>query len=193
MFDSPPAVNPGSQAKIKKSDAELQICWAEVWVPGIPDVFGDVMSADEVRGMAHRFMRSGRLGAVDLEHDNLIRSAHVVESFIARDNDPDFIPGSWVVGVHVEDPNLWAMIKAGEINGFSMEAWAYRQPVEIALEIPEGGVSGWTEEREGHQHRFLVLFDDEGRFVGGSTDEVDGHRHHYRGRERARTPVFRGR
>lgn len=160
----------------KKADEELQIVWGEVYVPGIVDSEGDFMTSSEIREMAYRFMRSQRLDKVDVQHDNQEYDAHVVESFIARDDDPTFIPGSWVVAVHVADPTLWELVKSQEINGYSMEGLALTEGSTDYV-LPGTVVTGDTSETEGHAHRFKVFYDAEGNFLGGETDYVDGHRH----------------
>lgn len=162
--------------RIVKQDEELQLVYAEVYVPDIPDVDKEFMTRDEIRKMAHKFLASGKVNKVDTIHDNTATSCRVVESFIARDGDPDFIPGSWVAGVHIPDVNLWDKVKKGELNGFSMEALVIKTPRELELEIPEYLV-GETDVAEGHCHTFKVEYSDDGTFLGGSTDEVDGHVH----------------
>jgi hypothetical protein len=110
-------------------------------------------------------------------HNNRIaKGCSVVESFIAPENSSEFIPGAWVVGVHVPDPELWLSIKNGEINGFSMEALVKRFDRTVDLELPPI-VEGLTSKSEDHQHHFYVTYDTRGVFKGGTTDVVDGHSH----------------
>jgi hypothetical protein len=161
---------------IKKQDDELQIVWGEVYVPGIVDSEGDFMTTTEIREMAYRFMRSKRLDKVDVQHDNKEYDARVVESFIARDDDPLFLPGAWVVAVHIGDPELWALVKSQEINGYSMEGLALTSDSDEYV-MPETTITGETSETDGHKHRYKVFYDAEGNFLGGETDYVDGHRH----------------
>jgi hypothetical protein len=135
------------------------------------------MTTLEVRKMAYSFMYAGRLGKVDMNHDNTINGSMIVESFIARSDDAVFIPGSWVVGMHIPDKEIWGMIKSGEINGFSMQARAMKkEPTTLKVLIPEI-VTGTTDEADGHTHRFRVEFNDEGRLIEGLALEADGHVH----------------
>lgn len=162
----------------KKADDELQIVWGEVYVPDIPDSDGDFMVRDEIRKMAHDFIRGGRQAMVDVQHDNQLYGSAVVESFIVRDDDTLFIPGSWVVGVHIPSDEIWGQVKKGELNGFSMQADARRVRTQVAVSLPDDGiVKGDTSETAGHSHRFEVVFDEKGNFVGGKTDSVGGHVH----------------
>lgn len=162
---------------IKKVDEDKQIVFAEVYAPALlPDSDGDIMSSEEIELMAHNFMKSYSQGSIDVGHDNNIVAATVIESFIARKEDPIFIEGSWVVGIHIEDTEIWKSVKDGDLNGLSMEGIGKGTEREIEIEIP-AQVAGKTVKEEGHAHKFIVKFDDDGKFLGGSTDEVDGHSH----------------
>lgn len=160
---------------IKKSDDELQIVWGELYVPGVLDSQNDFMSSDEVLKAAYRWMSKGDVRCIDIQHDRNRTDAYVVESFIARKGDPDFIEGAWVVGVHVPDPDIWAAVKAGKLNGFSMMGPGLRGPQED-VSVPSY-VEGLTKAEDGHVHNFSVEYGPNGEFIGGRTDEVDGHYH----------------
>lgn len=167
-----------SSVTIKKQDDELQIAYGEVYIPMVPDSDGEFMTAEEIRKMAHRFLAKGIPGNIDSYHDNRLVGAVVVESFIARADDPVFIAGAWVVGVHIPDPDLWQRVKSGEFNGFSMEATVKRRDVELEMVLPDtikGGTfpAGDPE----HEHTFVVAYDDGGEFIGGRTNVVNGHYH----------------
>jgi len=161
---------------LKKFDEELQIVWAEVYAPNVLDSQGDFASAVSIRKAAYNFMERMRLDQVDHSHDNELVDAIVVESFIARKGDPEFIEGAWVVGMHVRNATIWNSIKSGEINGFSMEAALVRTPTKVVMDIPEY-LNGRTDYVADHEHSFSVKFDASGNLVGGETDTVDGHFH----------------
>ena len=166
-----------SDLVIKKSEERERMVWAEVYAPNRPDSGGDFMTADEIKNAAYQFMKSMRLDQIDSQHNNqLVDGAFIVESFIARKDDPHFIEGSWVVGMHVDNDDMWDKIEKGEINGFSMEALAVGEDVEVEVEIPPV-VSGTTSEDEGHSHTFYVTYDEQGTFMGGKTSTDDGHFH----------------
>lgn len=162
----------------KKFDEEKQIVYAEVYAPGLIDSQGDFMTGEEIEKMAWRFMAHGRVTKVDTEHDLIDNGSVVVESFIARPNDPDFIDGSWVVGVHIPDDANWEKVKKGELNGFSMYGGAVRKERVLEIEIPDDGIiKGDTAASEDHTHQYHVRFDEQGNFLGGYTDSVNGHQH----------------
>lgn len=161
---------------IKKQDAEQQIVFGEVFAPGVTDAQGDRMSVAEIAKAAYLFMEKGRLAKIDTNHDLHPNGSYIVETFIAREGDPTFIAGAWVIGVKVPDPALWSAIKKGELNGFSLDGAGFREEVTLEVEIPEA-LSGLTDRVEGHAHQFTVRFDADGNFLGGETDIVQGHRH----------------
>lgn len=163
-------------ALVIKSD-EQHLIYGEVYAPNRPDAQGEYMTATEIQKMAHAFLRTGKMGQIDLMHGNkLVEGASVVESFVSDEIDTRFIPGAWVIGVHVPDEALWASIKKGEINGFSMEALVTRHDMEVDLEIPPV-VTGMTCKTDDHDHKFFVTYDENGLFKGGITDTVRGHYH----------------
>jgi hypothetical protein len=168
---------PGAARPIKKSDEELQIVWGEVYAPDFPDSQNDYATRDTIRKMAYGFMQKGDMFAIDTGHSRKQSGACIVESFIARDDDPTFIPGSWVLGVRVPDEE-WALVKSGELNGFSMDGFGVRVETVLEIEMPNRVTGECIKAEDGHTHMFWVKYDDEGNFVGGDTDEgPDGHRH----------------
>ncbi|QHJ74647.1 hypothetical protein VH22019_00083 [Vibrio phage VH2_2019] len=165
------------QLRVKTTDDELQVLFAEAYAPVVvPDADGDVMTTEEIRKLAYRFMYKGDTHCVDTQHSRERNGSVIVESFIARKGDPDFIEGAWVVGIWVPDPLLWAQVKAGEFRGLSLDFSYTWDDVEYEIEIPEY-VEGETTAEDGHKHRFRVYFDDNGNFLGGETDFVNGHAH----------------
>jgi hypothetical protein len=105
----------------KKSDGKKQIVYGEVYVPDEKDTDGNWMTAETVEKMAHGFMSDLRLTQIDKNHDGETDKGVVVESFVARKDDPDFAEGAWVVGVKVRDKDTWESIEKGDITGFSIE------------------------------------------------------------------------
>lgn len=159
-----------------------QVVFAEVLVPNVVNSFGDIYTREAIVEFAYEFARQGY--GLDIDHDNVDVSGtkyYVAESFIARDGDPDFIDGSWVVGVKVLDADLWAQILAGEINGFSFEAEVAMQPVTF-LASDQRVIVGTTEPHplDGHTHTYTLVLDSLNRPFEGGTSVDDGHSHRIR-------------
>lgn len=154
-----------------------RIVYAEVLIPDVPNVFGDFHTKEMVRDFAYGFMSEGF--GLDVNHDNVVRAdLSVVESFIARKDDPDFIEGSWVVGVYVGDDEVWQMVRNGDITGFSWEGYVLMVPGELEMAGDFTRI-GSTEPDigDGHTHEFFAILDDDGRVIAGGTTETDGHSH----------------
>ncbi|MDR1648875.1 MAG: XkdF-like putative serine protease domain-containing protein [Synergistaceae bacterium] len=107
--------------EFKKVSGEKQIVYGEVYVPDKKDSDGNWMTAETIEKMAHDFMRKGGFNQISKGHDGQCDKGVIVESFIARDGDPDYTKGSWVVGVHVPDEKIWKQVKDGTLTGFSIE------------------------------------------------------------------------
>lgn len=162
---------------VKNDGAEQHMLYGEVYAPNRPDAQGEYMTAETIRKMAHQFVRDRMFDQIDLMHNNeVVGKAEIVESWIAQDDDTTFIPGSWCIGLHLENEQLWQAFKDGQLNGFSMEAMVSKVEREVELEIPPV-VTGLTSKAEDHEHRFFVAYDDNGKFLGGRTDVVNGHDH----------------
>jgi hypothetical protein len=164
--------------RLVKFDEELRLVYAEVYAPGRPDSQGHFMSKETIRKMAHGFLAKMRTKQVNLEHGDDLVDAVVVESFIAREDDPVFIPDSWVAGVHIADAALWEGVKSGEINGFSLEGVGVKETKLLEISVPEM-ISVATEPGpNGHIHYATLRFDEDGNLVEGRTDtDQDGHWH----------------
>lgn len=154
-----------------------QIVMGEVYVPMSLDADQEFMTAEEIRKMAHAFLGKQLTTHVDTQHNNEKNGCIVVESFIARDGDPDFIPGSWVIAVWCP-LEMFNKVLSGEINGFSVEAEVLRKDRRLAYDLPDE-MYGMTSVKEGHDHRFKIYINDEGLFAGGITapSGEDGHYH----------------
>lgn len=162
--------------KLAKEDQQL--VFAEVYCPDTPDSDGEFMDAEGVQEAAYRFMKTMKLDSVDTQHNNeLVPGCCVVESFIARKGDPDFIEGAWVVGMHIDHAETWDKIKKGEINGFSIEAMVNKTLTEVEIIVPPFLNGKTFKADDGHAHSFSVSYNDQGVFLGGETGITNGHRH----------------
>lgn len=120
--DAPPA----QSGRFVKFDLEKRLVYAEVYLPDVEDAHGHQMTRAEIEKMAHGFMKAQRTNMIDVQHDNQTDyGCYMVESFIARDSDPDYVPGSWVACVKVENDEIWKAIKSGELTGFSFEGLGF--------------------------------------------------------------------
>lgn len=164
----------------KSVDQAERLVWAEVYIPNVPDSDREFMTPEEIKKMSYGFMRDMNLTSVDHQHDNvLVDGCCVIESFIARKGDPEFVEGAWVVGMHIDNDDAWERVEKGEINGFSMQAMVIKEPKDVILQMDDI-LEGFTmkSEKDQHFHEFLVSYDSDGNFRGGKTTKAeDGHFH----------------
>lgn len=163
--------------RVKKVDEDKQIVFGEVYAPHVIDTYGEMMLPDDIEIMAYRFMEMSHLRrSIDTGHDEISNGSYPIESFIAREGDPDYTPGAWVLGVKVVDENVWASVKKGELNGFSFQAMVRKLPAVVELTVTRDNF-GETEQVESHSHLYFVELNDDGKVVRGRTTSDNGHSH----------------
>lgn len=90
-----------------------------------------VFGKDTIKKIATNLFKKGYNTSMNVEHSNISAESYIYSSYIV---DPDLglyppkgleeLPeGSWIIGVKVESPSLWADIKSGKKNGFSVEGF----------------------------------------------------------------------
>lgn len=165
-----------------KSD-DQQIVMGVVYAPNMIDTQGEAMTAAEIRKMAYKFILNNRLDQIDFLHDSEPTGSKIVEFFFARECDPLFPVDSWVIAVWVPNPAIWALIKAGVINGFSFgatdgverEMWVHLDHPVKAVGTTE--LSDETGPLPAHTHDATVYFDENGDVIPTMTGETLEHRH----------------
>lgn len=161
----------------KDVNSDKMIATGVVYVPDVLDTHDEMMLAADVELMAHRFMGTLKNNQIDLMHNNRLVKATAVESFIVCADHPIYPEGAWVLSIKIEDPELWADIKCGKFNGFSVETFITKIDAIVELTF-NSQVFGLTEKADGHEHYFFIQVDDDGRIVGGTTSAAeDGHVH----------------
>lgn len=171
-----------SQKVVIKSE-ERRLVYGEVYAPLHIDTDQEAMTAQEIEKMAHRFLQKGRTSKIDVQHNYEETGCYVVESFIARKDDPDgFVEGSWVLGVKIPSEELWEAVKKGDLNGFSFAGISKKDQIEVEVQVTRKLV-GMTEQSAkdellpAHYHTLNLEFDQDGRMVPGVTDTVLSHSH----------------
>lgn len=172
------------QFKVSKTSDDPIYHYAEgvVYAPNELDSDAQYMGAEDIQKMAHDFIASGHVLQIDTNHDNYLNGCEVVESFIARKDDPDYPENAWVMKIRMtEDSPVWEAIKRGELNGYSVEMYVNILPETVLvdmvkLEIGETEVNG-TDDLPDHTHEFYVEFNEKGRIIFGKTSEEHGHSH----------------
>jgi|688.fasta_scaffold105848_2 hypothetical protein len=87
-------------------------------------------SKETIAKIQEKFMRETRLGATNLDHNEQVHGgSFVFESWLTEDDSDKAnsvyklgVPiGTWMVKMKVTDPKVWAMVKEGKYQGFSIE------------------------------------------------------------------------
>lgn len=180
MLETVTEVGQDSETFSIKRDANgfERVVFAELILPESLNRFGDFHTKRSIREFAYAFMIHGF--GIDIEHDGTDRTGRVniVESFIARPGDPDFVEGAWVIGAYIPDDELWQKVLDHDLNGFSYEALVQMLEVEMLVPVIRA-VVGVTESDpfDGHTHEFFVLLDQHGDIVAGGTKDTNFHSH----------------
>jgi DNA adenine methylase len=99
--------------------------------PEVVDAQGDIYSAEEIRGAAHRFMEDFQ--GLGLQHRERVNGdVKILESYLAPDDlsigGTAIKKGTWLFGVRVSSDELWGMVKDGALSGFSIGGTARKVP-----------------------------------------------------------------
>lgn len=108
---------------VYKND-EKRIVYGPVLIPDEPDTDDDVVTAEQIENVAHKFVED--YGNIDLMH-SLNNVGRLVESYISPvdleiDKDTVVPKGSWLMGVRVTDEESWQAVKDNKLGGFSIMA-----------------------------------------------------------------------
>jgi cation transport regulator ChaB len=123
--------------KVVKADDEKQILFMPVLVPDVEDTQGDIPPADEIEMAAHGFAKEYVMGQAELglDHSGVILNrdqASIVETWIEKADveygDETIPKGTWMLGIHIPDAEVWKSAKSGERTGASIEGTGFRYP-----------------------------------------------------------------
>lgn len=121
------------EARLLKAERpdEERFVLGVVLEPEEVDSQGDIISAEEIRRAAHRFMEQYR--SLGFQHETKAKSEIVIlESYIAPcDCEIGGQPvkaGTWLMGLRIVSDEVWAQVKRGEFTGLSIEGSAVREP-----------------------------------------------------------------
>jgi hypothetical protein len=87
-------------------------------------------SKDVIRKMAEKFMREMRNHDTNIQHNGKNNAnTYVMETWLVENEEDkansmykfDVPVGTWMVKMRVTDPEVWKQVKAGKLNGFSLE------------------------------------------------------------------------
>ena len=135
-----------------KSDEEKRIVTGAAMIPNQEIIRMDAedkpyfvyFTEETIEKAQEVFAKYGKTKSTNFEHKTGMRDVTVVESWIVTDptNDKsnalgfkDIPKGSWMVSYKVDNDDLWAKVKAGEVKGFSIEGVFSKNIIEMSKEV----------------------------------------------------------
>jgi len=118
--------------EIIKTDKLKQIVYGVFLWPDKADHDGDIISADDIEKVAHKFIVEYR--EIDEMHKRETTDADIVESFVAWKDNLEYYgkmlkQGAWAGAIHIQNKDVWAKVEKGEYRGFSVRITGTRTPV----------------------------------------------------------------
>lgn len=130
---------PWRRALLFKQDGEERYVLGVVMEPDETDTQGDTQDAATIRKACFEFMEAyrggGTAGHLGLMHKQMVDGKlRILENYLqkgdAKVDGQDVKDGSWIMAVRVDDDDLWAAVKKGDLTGFSIGGYARRKPIE---------------------------------------------------------------
>jgi len=113
------------EVPIYKSEEE-RFVYGIVLQPDIIDAQGDTVNKEEIAKAAHSFMENCQ--KIGVQHNKIVPQVKIWESYLAPQDmtiaGQTVVKGSWVLGVHVLDDEVWGQVKKNELTGFSIKGYA---------------------------------------------------------------------
>ena len=125
--------------------SEKHIVMGAVLIPDKPiyrnqdgEEFYIQFSKETIEKLAHDYLANDRVYSFTKEHDDVAENIYVVETWLktsendkSKDYGIDVPVGSWLMAAKVENEEIWQKIKAGEMNGFSIEAFVNLDEIKL--------------------------------------------------------------
>lgn len=121
-------------------DQQIVYGWASVTKNGgieVVDLQGDSMDIEDLRKAVYDFMSTDRVSGimhVQKADGTVVRTGQVVDSLVvtsdlAKTLGMDQGREGWLIGVKVEDTEIWKACRSGALRGFSIGGKGQRVPV----------------------------------------------------------------
>jgi len=119
------------QLTIVSKSGDERICCGIVYEPGVPDSQDDQATAEEIKKACYYYMENS-LNHFKMNHKGNPVKVSLLENYLAP-NDLSIegraiTKGTWLMTVRINDEEIWKAIKEGELTGYSMAGFAYREP-----------------------------------------------------------------
>lgn len=95
-------------------------------------------SAETIEKLAYQYLAKDRVYSFTQQHEDVADDIYVVETWLktsendkSKDYGIDVPIGSWLMAAKVENEEIWTKIKAGDMNGFSIEAFVNLDEIKL--------------------------------------------------------------
>jgi len=133
------ALSESHKIEFKEIESKKNILLGAVLIPDLEidrinenkEIFKVHFSGETIQKIAHKFMKQGYQSESTLNHKTKVDGVTVVETWLKEDmvHDKsvkygfDYPLNTWMVAISVENDDIKAKVKSGEIKGFSIEGF----------------------------------------------------------------------
>ena len=166
---------------IVKSNDE-QIVMGVVYPSMVSDTDTDFTGPEGNWQAYWNILQKAELPKIDVYHDGNAIDARVVRLFVTLDGDPDFPPNNLVAMVKIGDVNVWADVKKGVLNGFSLKGDALSEKgiAQVERPIKASGTTELSMDEDPfppHDHDADLQWDENNLVIPTNTGVRLGHSH----------------
>lgn len=153
--------------EIQLSDDERHMCYGAALIPD-KDIYRNngeqefyiSFTKESIEKMSQDFMKNYRQNEVTLDHNEMANDITITESWLVEDPYKDKanalginVPqGTWMIGMKVNQIDVWERVKSGELKGFSVESMIsledFSKQNENNMNIETNEMSFWTKMKE---------------------------------------------
>lgn len=154
------------EVEVKLSSDERHICYGPALIPN-KDIYRNNgeqefyinFTEESIVKMSQDFMKEYRQKEVTLDHESEADEVYIVESWLVEDPYKDKanalgfnVPkNTWMIGMKVNNIEVWDRVKAGELKGFSVESMISLEEfskIDNNMEIKTDDMGFWTKMKE---------------------------------------------
>lgn len=147
------ALEQANRVKMAEVDTERRMLFGPALIPEMHILRIDEQTQEEyyityprkeVEKCAHLFLKKNLHHNHTLEHMVPVTGMYVAENWVKEGPSDksvqlgfDLPDGTWMIGVKVDDDNIWQDIKQGQFRGFSIEAFFKEIPANLSSQSLE--------------------------------------------------------
>jgi len=111
--------------------------------------------SDTIRKAANDYLKFNRQANSTLQHEVEIEDTYIFESWLVENSDNDKanelgydVPiGTWMISMKVDNDEIWAKVKSGEIKGFSIEGY-FTEKMDYSKKMDDADIINFVNDPE---------------------------------------------